>query len=101
MAMTSFERTAIFTVITSIEQQLQGLKTLLAASGNSAHAVAEPARKRSADDLTSIYTNEQEDQQMDQMLNAGAAEALVKEAESTMQREWEKARAALNANGHA
>lgn len=93
--MTSFERTAIFTVITSIEQQLQGLKTLLAASGNSVH-VAPVERKRSADDPTSIYTNEQEDTQMDKLLNAGAAEALVKEAEATIQREWEKARQALN-----
>lgn len=102
MAMTVFERTAVFTVINNIEQQLQGLKTLLAAAGQNGTERHVAPRKSAETDPSSVYTTDKEDEAMSGLMNSEfarlEAERLEKEAEAFVQARFAAAQAGLAAN---
>ncbi len=92
--MTNFERIAFFTIIENIEKQLQGVKTLLAAtnpesglSGSGTHKVTRTMETDSPD-----LTDEQEDKVEKAMLEARETELnrMRKSAETHYQKEWDK-----------
>ena len=89
MAMTRFERLAIFSIIENVTQQLNGLKTLLAASGNETAQAARSVKLPVPNGTPSNYTDETEDAELDRMFNAKAeTERLEKEAEATTAKLW-------------
>lgn len=89
MAMSHFERLAIFSIIENVTQQLNGLKTLLAASGNESMQAGKMVKVPIPQSPSSQYTDEQEDKQLDALFDVRAeTERLAKEAESTTAKLW-------------
>ena len=85
--MTSFERTAIFTIIQNIKQQLEGLQTLLAASGNEASSPSHTVIKKPVtSDPTSLYTSEEEDAELAQKFLM--TRQLEMQAQEQFQKTW-------------
>ena len=78
MAMTPFERMAIISIIDNMQGQLQGLKTLIAASGKGEAPTHTRTTIPVPNGSGSHYTSPDEDQQLDRLVGM---QDLVKEAE--------------------
>lgn len=94
--MNHFERVAIFTAIEAIENQIRGVKTLLAASSTNQPADTKGAHRvtrTSQDPIDSDELSEEDEAKLDEVLEA-AREAhvgkLKHEAEAVFQEEWDK-----------
>jgi len=93
MAMTPFEKMAIFSVIETMEKQLQGLKALIATSNNdianvSPHKVTQPVDAPNS----SHYTNEQDEAHLEMMMEKARLETekLAHDGEKIHQKLFEE-----------
>lgn len=91
-----FERVAIFTVVESIENQLKGLKTLIAASANS----SSPEQNQQHRVTSTIPADSQElpdedEDRLAKILEEDRAE-LVKKAEAAFQKEFKSITSAMD-----
>jgi hypothetical protein len=90
--MNHFERIAIFTAIESIESQLRGVKTLLAASANN----GEPAKEHKVTRTLDVDSEELSDDEEDRLhkeikfAQEQEIERMRKSAESSFQNVWDE-----------
>lgn len=97
--MNHFERTAIFTLVENIEGQLRGLKTLIAASGNSGPDPKAQAHKVTATiDQDSPELSQDEEDRLTaelQLVRDSEIARMRKTAEGHFQKEWAATDAAM------
>lgn len=89
--MNHFERVAIFTVIENLENQLKGLKTLIAASANEA-AASTPHRVTSTLETDPQELSEEDEDKLFtelELTRQRNIEGMRKTAEAHFQKEWD------------
>ena len=91
MNMNHFERVAIFTVIENLENQLRGLKTLIAASANGASDPTQHKVTATLEADSPELSEEDEDrlQRELELTRQREIERMRKTAETHFQKEWD------------
>lgn len=88
--MNHFERVAIFTLVENIENQLRGLKTLIAASANTGAPAEHKVSLPQEDD--SYILSDELDAKLTEKLNEGLKEqvkTMAENAQNTFRSEWD------------
>lgn len=89
--MNHFERVAIFTVVENMENQLRGLKTLIAAA-SSASSTSQPHKTTPTLDVDSQELSDEDEDKLQEQIEKGRKleiERMSKSAEVHFQKEWD------------